>query len=760
MKKALSIVLCIVMVLSMVSMTAVAAGEDVVLTVAADKQDANRGDTVTFTVTLAPISKGTASFSFKLDIPEGLTYVAGSAKFSDAVKTSMGAKEADNWEETGLLVAIYGLGDGYTATTNTEMLTFDCTVDADAKGAKSVGLKEVEFFDANDAAMTAASTPVSVTALKGGNYTPASIDMSYGALDITDKTAKTVTPANITGLDTEGDALPASDLATITYAFKGTAPAGLSIDAKTGKVTVTDAGAVVAGTVTVTATLGTTTVKKDVDITVTKAAAAPETVTVTGPTAAIIKADADQTYTFTATVKDQYGAEMAGQTIAWTTEPGTLPEGVSFAEGVLTVSKDTPAASKGDVKIIATVGGKTGNITTKVTDIEFPGLADAVKVAATATYGDKWSKIVTIPATFAGKAGETTVNGTLTLKYDGEEIPAAAEEGHAFQVIFNAEGFENVVAFEGKTPAIAKKPITIKANDVTVNVGADVAEIEYSYTADALVGADALAGTATYATFAMNEDGTKGEAASVSTEEPADYVVEVSGLTPPSENYELTFEAGTLTVKKKSSIAPAIGTGTKPGEATGGNGQKEPVVEMAKFEDVAEDDWFYGAVEFVVSKGLFKGTSETTFAPNANMNRAMVATVLFRLDGATKADVAAAFEDIEADTWYTDGVAWASEKEIVKGYSETVFAPNDNVTREQLAVMLYRYVGAPEVDAEMGMAGFNDVDAISEWAADAMRWAVQNGILVGKDGGMLDPAGNATRAEVATMLQRFVNLEK
>lgn len=112
--------------------------------------------------------------------------------------------------------------------------------------------------------------------------------------------------------------------------------------------------------------------------------------------------------------------------------------------------------------------------------------------------------------------------------------------------------------------------------------------------------------------------------------------------------------------------------------------------------------------------------------------------------------------------WYTDAVNWAASKGIVKGYSDTVFAPSDTVTREQLAVILYRYAEYKEYDvsAKGDLATFVDSTDTSSWAAEAMEWAVGSGLLTGKDGGRLDPTGTATRAEIATILMRFVENEK
>ena len=174
------------------------------------------------------------------------------------------------------------------------------------------------------------------------------------------------------------------------------------------------------------------------------------------------------------------------------------------------------------------------------------------------------------------------------------------------------------------------------------------------------------------------------------------------------------------------------------------------------FTDVKETDWFYDAVVYAYTNGLFNGTSETTFSPNGVMTRSMLVTVLWRLEGEPEATAAAGFADVEAGSWYAGAVAWASANNIVAG-TGTGFAPTGNVTREQIATILYRYAKFKgwDVSGDESLTGFTDGGETSEWAARAMRWAWAEQIITGKDGGRLDPQGQATRAEVATILMRF-----
>ena len=182
-----------------------------------------------------------------------------------------------------------------------------------------------------------------------------------------------------------------------------------------------------------------------------------------------------------------------------------------------------------------------------------------------------------------------------------------------------------------------------------------------------------------------------------------------------------------------------------------------PVETGLPFTDVKADDWFYEAVKYAYDNKLMDGTSSTTFAPLMTTNRAMVVTILWRLEGSPVVNYAMNFSDVESGVWYTEAVRWAAAEGIVKGYSDTVFAPDDTVTREQLATILYRYAGYKEYDvsAKGDLTTFADGSTVSTWAADGMTWAVGAQLITGKDGGKLDPTGTATRAEVATILMRF-----
>ena len=184
------------------------------------------------------------------------------------------------------------------------------------------------------------------------------------------------------------------------------------------------------------------------------------------------------------------------------------------------------------------------------------------------------------------------------------------------------------------------------------------------------------------------------------------------------------------------------------------------IVENRKFFlDVKDSAWFIGAVAFTSSHELFRGVSETEFAPELPMTRAMMVTVIYRLENEPKTSGVIPFDDVKEGTWYTDAVIWAFENGIVYGTGNG-FEPDVSVTREQMATLLYRYMHFLEFDTgERGdLSRFSDGSKVSSWAADAMAWAVGVGLFRGDDLGCLNPRDDATRAEVATLMERLVTM--
>ena len=176
------------------------------------------------------------------------------------------------------------------------------------------------------------------------------------------------------------------------------------------------------------------------------------------------------------------------------------------------------------------------------------------------------------------------------------------------------------------------------------------------------------------------------------------------------------------------------------------------------FDDVTKGDWFYKDVEYVYNEGIMDGVSKREFAPNETLTRAMIVKILYRIEGEPAGYRSSDFNDVESGRWYTGAVAWAAEKEIVKGYGNGKFGPNDPVTREQLAAILYRYTqykGWSTAAASGNLDGFKDAASVSSYAVDAMNWAVDEGLLKGANN-KLSPKSNATRAQVAAIIHRYL----
>ncbi|WP_162608094.1 S-layer homology domain-containing protein [Butyricicoccus pullicaecorum] len=178
----------------------------------------------------------------------------------------------------------------------------------------------------------------------------------------------------------------------------------------------------------------------------------------------------------------------------------------------------------------------------------------------------------------------------------------------------------------------------------------------------------------------------------------------------------------------------------------------------ADFSDVPADAWYAEAVQYVYENGLMTGTSDTTFSPDLTTSRSMIATILWRMAGSPVVNYAMDFADVPADQWYAEAVRWASSEGIVGGYGNGSFGTGDPITREQFAVMLYRFAQKQGYDVSVGentnILSYTDVSAVSEYAIPAMQWAVGSGVITGM-GDTLAPLGETTRAQAAMMLMRF-----
>ena len=304
--------------------------------------------------------------------------------------------------------------------------------------------------------------------------------------------------------------------------------------------------------------------------------------------------------------------------------------------------------------------------------------------------------------------------------------------------------------------------ITVKFNGTNKDVAKNATET-FSYTKPSSSGGSS-SGKTTYkvTTSAVNNGGVN--ASPSNAEKGATITITLS----PDKGYKLdklTVTDGSgktvSTVKKSDTVytftmpASAVKVGVSYVKAT-------ETPSETKFNDVSANDWFASAVDYVTGKGMMNGTADNTFSPKANTTRGMVVTVLYRLENQPSTS-AASFTDVASGAYYANAVAWANANGIVSGYGSGKFGPNDKVTREQLAAILYRYAQYKKYDVSgaNSLDGYTDVQSVSSYAVPALQWANAAGVVNGKSGSKLDPKGYATRAEVAAMLMRFCeNVEK
>ena len=176
------------------------------------------------------------------------------------------------------------------------------------------------------------------------------------------------------------------------------------------------------------------------------------------------------------------------------------------------------------------------------------------------------------------------------------------------------------------------------------------------------------------------------------------------------------------------------------------------------FTDVKESDWFYKGVAYVVDKGIMSGVSENQFDPSGKLTRAMLVQMLYNMESRPACDAENAFIDVPVGQWYTDAVIWANDAKIVSGMGDGLFAPNMEITREQMVAMLYNYAKYKgyDVTASADLSKFADSASVSTWAQPAMQWAVAEGYISGMGDNQLAPQGTATRAEIASVIMRFM----
>ncbi len=382
-------------------------------------------------------------------------------------------------------------------------------------------------------------------------------------------------------------------------------------------------------------------------------------------------------------------------------------------------------------------GGSTTPTPPPVVDPEPPTPSDPtdteVKTEATVENG---SANATVDSTTADKLVSDAVDNkseNVTVKVD---VPADAGP---------------ITEATTSVPASAVKDLADKT-DANLTVDTPVANVTIPNEALSSLGSNASTVTVTAAktaddtvTVTVSKDG------QAVSSIPGGITAEIpAGNAQPGTVAVIVDENGNETIVKKSVAVDGDMNVPLEGSAT------VKLVDNSKSFPDSDSHWSKGAVDFVTSRDLFNGVSTTSFAPDTAMNRAMLVTVLHRLED-TPAGGVPSFDDVDNDIWYAEAVAWASSKNIVNGYENGSFQPGENVTREQIATILYRYAQAIKLSTnERGALNrFTDGASTAGWAQEAMAWAVGAGLFAG-DNGKLNPQSPASRAEVATLMMRFV----
>ena len=476
----------------------------------------------------------------------------------------------------------------------------------------------------------------------------------------------------------------------------------------------------------------------------------------------------------------------------------TLQEDITISEGEsLTIGDGASLDTNGKLTVNGgtLTGDVTGTVNYKVTGVSLSPSTLNLDV------GESSTLTATVAPANAANQSVTWASSDETVATVTDGLVAALKEGTATITATTADGGETATCVVTVTAA------TVPVTGVTLSQ--TQASLYYNRTPNTLaltatVAPDnatnqAVTWTSSDSTVAtVDQNGVvtalaRGTAVITATAADgsgasASCTVTVSSYLPPANpNYRITVEAtqgGTVTADPTAAkagttvtLTPSPDAGYQVGTVavtdrfgdgtytfTMPNGQVKVAVtfveaapEPLPFTDVNEGDWFHDAVRYVYDNGLMDGVGDGQFAPNATTTRAQLVTILYRLAGEPAVSGDVGFTDVEPGLWYTDAVAWAAQKGIVNGISETEFSPSGDLTREQLATILYRYAESMgyDVSAQADLSGFPDAGDIQSYATQALSWAVAEGLLQGFEDDSLRPGGTATRAQIAAVLMRF-----
>ncbi len=435
---------------------------------------------------------------------------------------------------------------------------------------------------------------------------------------------------------------------------------------------------------------------------------------VSAGTATITVTTADGAKTATCTVTVRTNSSGGGSYVPSGPGSSTITVPVSGDKSTVhvsaSVSGTTATVSKIDTSQIENVIGDNGQAS--MVEIDFTGLGktiDTVKLPAAAIKD------------IAAKAQNEEVGG-LTVKLPEAEISFDAKALSAIQAQAGSQITLTV------TPA---KPADLNSRQKEAVGSAPVFDLTLRSSSGAIT--DFRGG---YATVSLPYTLTAGQ-------NPSGVVVyyldSTGNITPCATMYDVRSKSAIFTTGHLSLYFV---------------GYDPTAVWVNPFSDVAEGAWYYDAVRYASENGLMGGYGNGKFGPNDNLSRAQFAQILFNKEGRPVVNYLLRYNDVADGAWYTEAVRWATSQGVVSGYGNGMFGPNDNITREQLAVMLWRYAGSPAATEKE--LHFTDADKASGYALEALRWAVENGVMGGYGNGQLAPQGLATRAQVAQMLMNFL----
>ena len=396
----------------------------------------------------------------------------------------------------------------------------------------------------------------------------------------------------------------------------------------------------------------------------------------------------------------------------------------------LSYATEPDMTKAGEYAITATGTDVSGNYTFDVVDGKLtvsyrPSSGGSSNTTSKTEKNEDGSTTTTTTNKTTGTVTETTKypdgsTTTVETKKDGSATETSKNsDGTTGTVVTDKDG--NVTEVSAKVPAAAVKAATESGEAVKLPV-----EVEVADDADKAVEIEVDVPTGGAKVDIPVEDVTSGTVVVVVNKDGTEEIVKKSTVTEDGVVVALDEDA---TLK---------------------------IVDNSKhFVDVHPvDHWAETAVDFVVARTIYSGTSATTFHPDNPMTRGMLAVVLHNMEDNPDHAFDDVFCDVAEGSWYEDAIHWAADSGIVSGYGNGLYGPNDNITREQLAVMLWRYAGSP--DSDHSLAHFKDAHLIASYAETALAWANENGIINGKGDGILDPKGNATRAQVAQMLMNYL----